>query len=38
MQVKDGALQISFQTPQIIGWVGEILPELPRGDRPKVVG
>ncbi|KAK7397531.1 hypothetical protein QQX98_013101 [Neonectria punicea] len=31
MEVKDGALQMSFQAPQIIGWVSEVLPELPRG-------
>lgn len=30
MEVKNGALSISFQAPQIIGWVSEILPELPR--------
>ncbi|KAI1340032.1 hypothetical protein F5Y15DRAFT_415460 [Xylariaceae sp. FL0016] len=30
MEMKDGALRISFQAPQIIGWVSEILPELPR--------
>ncbi|KAJ2987717.1 hypothetical protein NUW58_g4349 [Xylaria curta] len=38
MEFKDGALQISFQAPQIIGWVSEILPELPRGDIPKFGG
>ncbi|KAF7555599.1 hypothetical protein G7Z17_g2055 [Cylindrodendrum hubeiense] len=38
MEVKDGALQISFQAPQIIGWVSEVLPELPRGDIPKSGG
>lgn len=38
MEVKDGALEISFQAPQIIGWVSEILPELPRGDIPKFGG
>ncbi|RGP77961.1 hypothetical protein FLONG3_3918 [Fusarium longipes] len=38
MEVKDGALNISFQAPQIIGWVSEVLPELPRGDNPKVGG
>ncbi|PTB37465.1 hypothetical protein M441DRAFT_30603 [Trichoderma asperellum CBS 433.97] len=38
MEVKDGALQISFQAPQIIGWVSEVLPELPRGDIPKAGG
>ena len=31
MEVKDGSLRICFQAPQIIGWVSEILPELPRG-------
>ena len=31
MEVKDGSLRIAFQAPQIIGWVSEILPELPRG-------
>jgi hypothetical protein len=30
MEVKDGALRIAFQAPQIIGWVSEILPQLPR--------
>lgn len=30
MEVRDGALRISFQAPQIIGWVSEILPQLPR--------
>jgi hypothetical protein len=30
MEVKDGALKISFQAPQIIGWVSEVLPQLPR--------
>jgi hypothetical protein len=38
MEVKDGALQMSFQAPQVIGWVSEILPELPRGDIPKFGG
>jgi hypothetical protein len=38
MEVKDGALNISFQAPQIIGWVSEVLPELPRGDKPKEGG
>ena len=31
MEVKDGSLRIAFQAPQIIGWVSEILPQLPRG-------
>lgn len=31
MEVKDGSLQIAFQAPQVIGWVSEILPQLPRG-------
>ncbi|KAK0664521.1 hypothetical protein QBC41DRAFT_233719 [Cercophora samala] len=30
METKNGSLRISFQAPQIIGWVSEILPELPR--------
>ncbi|RTE77465.1 hypothetical protein BHE90_008072 [Fusarium euwallaceae] len=30
MEVRGGALRISFQAPQIIGWVSEILPQLPR--------
>ncbi|KAH7166681.1 hypothetical protein DER46DRAFT_600727 [Fusarium sp. MPI-SDFR-AT-0072] len=38
MEVKNGALNISFQAPQIIGWVSEVLPELPRGDKPKEGG
>ena len=38
MEVKDGALQISFQAPRIIGWVSEILPELLRGDIPRFGG
>ena len=32
MEVKDGSLRIAFQAPQIIGWVSEILPQLPRGN------
>ncbi|KAM6525579.1 hypothetical protein FALCPG4_011115 [Fusarium falciforme] len=28
--LSGGALRISFQTPQVIGWVSEILPQLPR--------
>jgi hypothetical protein len=31
LEVKDGSLRIAFQAPQIIGWVSEILPQLPRG-------
>ncbi|KAH7207315.1 hypothetical protein DER44DRAFT_746779 [Fusarium oxysporum] len=38
MEVKNRALNISFQAPQIIGWVSEVLPELPRGDKPKEGG
>lgn len=30
LEVKDGSLRIAFQAPQIIGWVSEILPQLPR--------
>ncbi|KAJ4174386.1 hypothetical protein NW754_004803 [Fusarium falciforme] len=30
MEVRGGALRISFQTPQVIGWVSEILPQLPQ--------
>ncbi|MCJ1404411.1 hypothetical protein MMC11_007636 [Xylographa trunciseda] len=30
LEVKDGALRIAFQAPQIVGWVSEILPQLPR--------
>ncbi|GIJ92596.1 hypothetical protein Asppvi_001874 [Aspergillus pseudoviridinutans] len=31
MTVNGGTLRIEFQAPQIIGWVSEILPQLPRG-------
>lgn len=34
MSVQDGSLRISFQAPQIIAWVSEILPQLPRGTDP----
>ncbi|KAF5562253.1 alcohol dehydrogenase [Fusarium phyllophilum] len=37
-EVKDGALNISCQAPEIIGWVSEVLPELPWGHRPSVGG
>ncbi|KAJ5725158.1 uncharacterized protein N7483_006515 [Penicillium malachiteum] len=30
MSVNGGTLRIEFQAPQIIGWVSEILPQLPR--------
>ncbi|KAJ6031762.1 hypothetical protein N7540_002494 [Penicillium herquei] len=30
MSVNGGTLKIEFQAPQIIGWVSEILPQLPR--------
>jgi hypothetical protein len=30
MEVKDGSLVIKFQAPQVIGWVSEIIPQLPR--------
>jgi hypothetical protein len=38
MEVKDGALQLSFHAPQIIGWISDVLPELPRGDIPRSSG
>ncbi|KAM0080638.1 hypothetical protein ACKRZS_007195 [Fusarium odoratissimum] len=38
MEVKNGALNISLQAPQIIGLVSEVLPELPLGDKPKEGG
>jgi hypothetical protein len=38
MEVKDGALKISFQAPHIIGWVSEILPQLPRKSDGTVSG
>lgn len=30
MEVTATGMKISFRAPQIIGWVSEILPELPR--------
>ena len=38
MEVKDGGLRISFQAPQVIGWVSEILPRLPRGSNVTMGG
>lgn len=38
MEVIAGGLKIGFQAPQIIGWVSEVLPELPRGNVPKFGG
>jgi hypothetical protein len=32
IEMKNGKIKISFQAPQIIGWVSEILPQLPRDE------
>lgn len=38
METTATGMKLSFQSPQIIGWVCEILPELPRNKDPLAPG
>lgn len=38
METTATGMKLSFQAPQIIGWVSEILPELPRNKDPLAPG